>query len=88
MVLNAKTDTAASLMAAKHPVRPSNAVDSEVVDAQATDIYTWEGRVLDSHATPIPKVGNVFKPISDDQVACLEHLVTAGIVIKTVESGE
>lgn len=65
-------DTAAS----KQPARPSNT-------PQAVTEYSWEGRVLDSNATPIPKVGNVFKPTTPDQIACLEHLVTAGIVKKT-----
>lgn len=85
MAMNTKSDSLTSILATKHPARPSNEVDNDVVADHAAYEYSWEGRVLDSRANPIPKEGNVFKPVNDDQVAILEHLVTSGIVIKTIE---
>jgi hypothetical protein len=96
MVLNAKENTAASLMAAKHPARASNATDAGTVSAQATVLYYGDVNVFDENATRIPKgtvsfekpaetfttYNNAFIPSTLDQIAQLEVQVTRKTVTK------
>lgn len=80
----------ASIMAAKHPARNSNALDAGTVSNQEVDVYTGDYRVLDNCATPVPRVliAGVwtYKPTTLDQVVELEYQVTQGRVTKTTLS--
>lgn len=83
-VYNAHEDTAASILAARHPARASNAYHAGTVSDHAVYEYTAVniGKVLDDCGTKIPMVGNVFKPTTLDQVAKLDEQVTFGNVVK------
>lgn len=82
-VYNRKSDTVASILSEKHPTRASNATDAGTVANHTEWEYSGAVNVFDDNATRIPKVGNVFKPTTLDQVACLEVQVTRGLVTKT-----
>jgi hypothetical protein len=71
----------ASIMAAKHPARNSNAVDAGTVAAQTTVIYQGEYRILDNCATAIPWVMQDYPAVYDESEP--PELVTAAYSART-----
>lgn len=47
-------------------------------------VYEGDFRILNKNATPIEKVGNLYKPKDASEIECLEYQVTQSRISKRV----